>query len=40
VTGEKFYLVGETFESGNREVIKSFVGPDKLDGQFDFPCAA
>jgi glycosidase len=37
VTGEKFYLVGETFESGNREVIKSFVGPDKLDGQFDFP---
>ncbi|NDI17885.1 MAG: glycosyl hydrolase, partial [Verrucomicrobia bacterium] len=30
-----FYLVGETFMS--REGIASFVGPAKLDGQFDFP---
>jgi glycosidase len=30
-----FYLVGETFMT--REGIASFVGPAKLDGQFDFP---
>jgi len=30
-----FYFVGETF--GNRESILSFVGPNMLDGQFDFP---
>ena len=30
-----FYLVGETFM--NRQGIASFVGPAKLDGQFDFP---
>ena len=36
-TGEHFYMVGETFESGNRDVIKAYVGEDRLDGQFDFP---
>ena len=30
-----FYLVGETFM--DRQGIASFVGPAKLDGQFDFP---
>lgn len=37
-TGRRFYLVGETFtgEDGRWE-IASFVGPDELDGQFDFP---
>jgi glycosidase len=39
-TGEHFYMVGETFESGNRDIIKSFVGADRLDGQFDFPLRA
>ena len=39
-TGERFYMVGETFESGDRDLIKSFVGPDRLDGQFDFPLRA
>jgi glycosidase len=34
---EHFYMVGETFESGNRDVIKSYVDPTLLDGQFDFP---
>ena len=29
------YFVGETFES--REGISAFVGPNMLDGQFDFP---
>lgn len=32
-----FYMVGETFETGNRDLIRQFVGPDLLDGQFDFP---
>lgn len=30
-----FYLVGETFR--DRQGIMSFVGPNGLDGQFDFP---
>src|SRR5262249_44285551 len=33
-----FYMVGETYDFGNRDVIKSYVDPaTKLDGQFDFP---
>ena len=36
LTGVPFYLVGETF-SGDVGLIDSFVGPDKLHGQFDFP---
>jgi len=32
---EDFYFVGETFQS--REGISAFVGPNMLDGQFDFP---
>jgi len=39
-TGEHFYMVGETFESANRDIVKSYVGADKLDGQFDFPLRA
>jgi len=36
--GGRFYLVGETFDYFNRELLKSFVDPDTmLDGQFDFP---
>jgi glycosidase len=35
---QRFYLVGETYDFGNRDFIKSFVDPQtKLDGQFDFP---
>ncbi len=35
---QRFYLVGETFDFGNRSVLKSYVDPaTKLDGQFDFP---
>lgn len=44
VPGARFYLVGETFTgewgggSGpNETLIKSYVGPTLLDGQFDFP---
>ncbi len=33
--GERLYLVGETFL--DRGGIMEFVGPNKLDGQFDFP---
>lgn len=33
--GENHYFVGETFQS--REGINAFVGPNMLDGQFDFP---
>jgi glycosidase len=36
-SGQRFYMVGETFESGNRDIIKSYVHPSLLDGQFDFP---
>jgi len=39
-TGEHFYMVGETFESADRDLIKYYVGPDRLDGQFDFPLRA
>ena len=35
-TGLPFYMVGETFD-GDKNLIASYVGPDKLDGQFDFP---
>ncbi len=33
---EDFYMVGETFD-GDRARIAAYVGPDQLDGQFDFP---
>jgi glycosidase len=34
----RMYFVGETFDFGNRDYLKSFVDPKtKLDGQFDFP---
>ncbi|MEW5740955.1 MAG: alpha-amylase family glycosyl hydrolase [Myxococcota bacterium] len=34
----RFYLVGETYDFGNRDYLKSFVDVDtKMDGQFDFP---
>ena len=36
--GDRFYLVGETYDWGNRGLLKSFVDPTTmLDGQFDFP---
>lgn len=34
-TGRRLYMVGETFM--DRHGIMSFVGPNMLDGQFDFP---
>ena len=35
---QRFYMVGETYDFGNKDYIKSFVDPaTKLDGQFDFP---
>jgi glycosidase len=35
---QRFYIVGETYDSANRDLIKSFIDPaTKLDGQFDFP---
>lgn len=35
---QRFYMVGETYDFGNRDLIKSFIDPaTKLDGQFDFP---
>ena len=35
---QRFYMVGETYDFGNRDLIKSYVDPStKLDGQFDFP---
>ena len=36
VTGEKVYLVGETFD-GRYDVICPYVSNSMLDGQFDFP---
>lgn len=39
-TGEHFYMVGETFESSNRDVLKKYMGKSLLDGQFDFPLRA
>lgn len=39
--GGRFYLVGETFDYFNRDLLKSFINPNtKLDGQFDFPLKA
>lgn len=36
--GGRFYLVGETFNYGNKPLLKKFIDPDTmLDGQFDFP---
>jgi glycosidase len=38
--GQRFYLIGETFD-GERALIKEHVDPaTKLDGQFDFPLRA
>lgn len=38
--GQRFYLVGETFD-GDPTVLKPFIDPQtKLDGQFDFPLRA
>ncbi len=35
---QRFYMVGETYDFGNRDFIRSFIDPQtKLDGQFDFP---
>lgn len=35
---QRFYMVGETYDFGNRPYLKSFIDPNtKLDGQFDFP---
>jgi len=40
VTGEHFYMVGETF-TGDRSLIGYYVNPyTMLDGQFDFPLRA
>jgi glycosidase len=39
--GGRFYLVGETYNWDNRDLLRSFVDPDTmLDGQFDFPFRA
>jgi glycosidase len=36
--GDRFYLVGETFDYYNRDLLKQFIQPETmLDGQFDFP---
>lgn len=38
ITGIDYYLVGETFTgSDGRSQIRAYVGPQELDGQFDFP---
>jgi glycosidase len=35
---QRFYMVGETYDFGNRDILRQFVDPaTKLDGQFDFP---
>jgi glycosidase len=34
--GPLYYLVGETFD-GDRNLINSFIGPNELHAQFDFP---
>ncbi len=36
VTQQHFYMVGETF-TGDKGLIKYYVKPSMLDGQFDFP---
>jgi glycosidase len=34
----QFYLVGETYDYSNRDVLRRYIDPaTKLDGQFDFP---
>jgi len=34
----RFYMVGETFTGEDGvDLLKHYIGPDKLDGQFDFP---
>ena len=39
--GDRFYLVGETFDYGDRDLLASFINTDTmLDGQFDFPLKA
>lgn len=38
---QRFYMVGETYDFGNRDFIRSFIEPSTLlDGQFDFPLRA
>ncbi|CAN5924262.1 hypothetical protein BH11MYX4_BH11MYX4_50300 [soil metagenome] len=38
---QRFYMVGETYDFGNRDLLKQYVDPStKLDGQFDFPLRA
>jgi glycosidase len=35
---QRFYMVGETYDFGNRDILRAYVDPaTKLDGQFDFP---
>ncbi len=35
---QRFYMVGETYDFGNRDYLRSFIDTNtKLDGQFDFP---
>ncbi|MFH1812313.1 MAG: alpha-amylase family glycosyl hydrolase [Pseudomonadota bacterium] len=37
-SGDRFYLVGETFDYYNRDTLKTYIDPSTmLDGQFDFP---
>ena len=39
-TGLRFYIVGETFvgeDQGSADLVKHYVNPAMLDGQFDFP---
>lgn len=36
VTKQHVYMVGETY-TGDRGLIKKYIGPTLLDGQFDFP---
>ncbi len=39
-TGERFYLVGETYVGEGHDaatLIRDYVRPEELDGQFDFP---
>ncbi len=35
---QRFYMVGETYDFGNRDLLKQYIDVNtKLDGQFDFP---
>jgi glycosidase len=35
---QRFYMVGETYDFGDRDLLKKYINPaTKLDGQFDFP---